>query len=191
MSFNNKSKKPTAEHYINENIPFKKLIVVDNEGNKKIMETHEALTEAKDQKLDLVLIAVEPKPVAKIMDYGKFKYERKKKQKEQKEKQTTIQNRQIRLTPMIGDHDLMTKAKKAREFLLDGDRLKVSLKFRGREMTRQELGHATLQKFYKFVEDIADITKEPSLTDRFLDMYLQPNKVKIVKYKKESEASQE
>lgn len=173
---------------INQNIPFKKVFVIGEDGEKiGVLETRQAIEMAREQRLDLVLISVEPKPIARILNYGKFKYERKKKQKAAKEKQTIIQNRQIRLTPMIGIHDLNVKSKKAREFLLDGDRIKVSLKFRGRELARQELGHATLEKFYQSLEDIADITKEATLVnERFLDMYLQPNKVKIAKYKKEN-----
>lgn len=181
-----KNKKPSAEHMINENIPFPKVFLIGSNGEKiGVKTTSEALEIAKEQRLDLVVISVEPKPIARILDYGKFKYERKKKQKINKEKQTIIQNRQIRLTPMIGEHDLMTKSKKAREFLLNGDRLKISLKFRGREMARQDLGHAVLNKFFATLEDIAEITKEAKLVnERFLDLYLQPNKNKVIKYKK-------
>ncbi len=151
-----------------------------------VYNTQEAIQIAKDQKMDLVLIAIDPKPIARILNYGKFKYERKKKQKAAKEKQTTIQNRQIRLTPLIGDHDIQTKARKAREFLLDGDRIKVSLKFRGREITKPELGYKALEKFFAQIEDIAEKTKEPEIVnERFLDMFLQPNKVKVARYKKE------
>lgn len=136
--------------------------------------------------MDLVLISVDPKPIARILDYGKFKYDRKKKQKENKEKQTTIQNREIRLTPMIGENDLLTKSKKAREFLLKGDRIKVSVKLRGREIGRKDLGENVLNKFFTQVENIADKTTEPKLVnERFLDMNLQPNKIKIAKYLKE------
>lgn len=134
--------------------------------------------------MDLVLISVKPKPIAKILDYGKFKYNRKKKQKEEKAKQSRTENRQIRLTPLIGDNDIRIKAKKAREFILDGDFVKVSLKFRGREAQRTELGYETLNKFYKEVEDIASIAKEPTLNGRFLDMFLQQDKKKIVQTNK-------
>ncbi|KKB26887.1 Translation initiation factor 3 [Mycoplasmopsis meleagridis] len=173
---------------INENIPFEKVFVIGENGEKiGVLKTNEAIEKAKEKKLDLVLISVEPKPIVRMLDYGKFKYERKKKEKAAKEKQTFVQNRQIRLTAMIGDNDLAVKAKKAREFLLDGDRIKVSLKFRGRELTRKELGEIKLKQFYDLVADIADITKEASLVnERFLDLYLQPNKTKIAKYKKEN-----
>lgn len=138
------------------------------------------------QKMDLVLISVDPKPIVRILDYGKFKYDRKKKQKEIKEKQTNIQNREIRLTPMIGENDLLTKSRKARDFLLDGDRIKVSVKLRGREIGRKDLGLVVLDRFFTSLEDIADKTTEPKLVnDRFLDMNLQPNKNKIAKYLKE------
>lgn len=135
---------------------------------------------AQDEGKDLVVISPNPKqPVAKILDYGKFKYERKKKRKDAKAKQSVTNNREVRLTPMIGDHDLQTKARKAREFLMAGDRLKVSLKFRGREMARKDLGYDKLKEFYGLLEDIAAIQKEPTLSGgRFLDMFLTRDKNK-------------
>lgn len=138
------------------------------------------------QKMDLVLISVDPKPIVRILDYGKFKYDRKKKQKEIKEKQTNIQNREIRLTPMIGENDLLTKSKKAREFLLKGDRIKVSVKLRGREIGRKDLGLTVLDRFFASLENVAEKTTEAKLVnERFLDMNLQPNKNKIAKYLKD------
>ncbi|ADE19787.1 translation initiation factor IF-3 [Mycoplasma crocodyli] len=180
-------KKPSAEHYVNNAIPFKQVFLIGADGEKiGVKYTNDAIDIAKSLKMDLVLIQVEPKPIARILDYGKFKYDRKKKQKEVKEKQVVIQNREVRLTPMIGENDLMTKSRKAREFLLKGDRIKVSLKLRGREIGRQDLGIATLNKFFATLEDIAEITKEAKLVnERFLDMNLQPNKNKIQKYNKE------
>ncbi len=168
-------KKPKAEHLVNRDIPFPKVFVIGNDGEKLgVMPTRDAIEKAKEDGFDLVIISPNPKqPVAKILDYGKFKYERKKKRKEAKANQVVTNNREVRLTPMIGDHDLKVKAKKAKEFILAGDRVKVSLKFRGREMARQELGHQTLKRFFKEVENIAMITKEPQLNSRFLDMYIQ------------------
>nr|WP_318028593.1 translation initiation factor IF-3 [Mycoplasmopsis gallinacea] len=188
-----KGKKPVAEHYVNEAIPFKQVFLLDSQGQKVgVVRTAEAIEKAKNEKMDLVLIQANPKPIARILDYGKFKYDRKKKEKEIKEKQTNIQNREVRLTPMISDNDLMTKSRKAREFLLKGDRIKVSLKLRGREIGRKDLGLATLDKFYKTLEDIAEITTEAKLVnERFLDMNLQPNKQKIQKYLKEKELEKE
>ncbi len=151
------------------------------------MSRKDALQGALEQKLDLVLISTTPKPIARYMDYGRFKYDRKKKKKEEKSKQTRVENKQIRLTPLIGINDLKTKAKKAREFLLEGDVVKISLKFRGRESQRPELGYAALETFFKEVEDIAVITKEPALNSgRFLDMFLQQDKKKLIQYKKDN-----
>ncbi|WAM01848.1 translation initiation factor IF-3 [Mycoplasmopsis felis] len=184
--YSRQKKKPTSEHYVNNDIPYPKLFVLGSDGQKVGVLTTEALELAKNEKMDLVLISVDPKPIARILDYGKFKYDRKKKQKENKEKQTTIQNREIRLTPMIGENDLLTKSKKAREFLLKGDRIKVSVKLRGREIGRKDLGENVLNKFFTQVENIADKTTEPKLVnERFLDVNLQPNKIKIAKYLKE------
>ncbi len=131
--------------------------------------------------MDLVLIDIKNnKPIAKILDYGKFKYDKKKKQKAAKEKQSVTINREIRLTPLIGDHDLNTKAKKAREFILEGNRVKVSVKFRGRERARTELGEEILTKFYALVEDIAKISKEATLVnEKFLDIYVEKDKRKV------------
>lgn len=177
----NDKKRPKAEHLVNNAIPFKKMFVLDEKGEKVgVLDKRRALEMAIDKKLDLVVISDNPKqPVAKILDYGKFKYNRSKKRKEAKAKQSVTNNREVRLTPMIGGHDLMTKSRKAREFLLDGDRVKVSLKFRGREMARQELGHAKLNEFYETLSDIAKIDKEPTLNGgRFLDMHLSRDKKK-------------
>ena len=171
----NNRRKPRPEHFVNENIPFPKVFLISEKGEKVGVKTRqEALDIAGSRGLDVVMISPDPKkPVAKIMDYGKFKYERKKKKKEAKAKQSVTNNREVRLTPMIGDHDLQTKARKAREFILNGDRLKVSLKFRGREMARKDLGYDKLKEFYTLLEDIAMIQKEPVLSGgRFLDMYL-------------------
>ncbi|UVD82011.1 translation initiation factor IF-3 [Mycoplasma iguanae] len=169
---------------VNNNIPFPKVFVFDQNNEKIGVKTlKEAVALAQEAKMDLVLISVDnssgkPKPITRILDYGKFKYDRKKKKKEAKEKQTFIQNREIRLTPRINDNDIKTKAKKAREFLLNGDRIKVSLKFRGRELLRPELGIEVLDKLFAYVEDIAKKTKEPQINDRFLDMNLEIDKKK-------------
>ncbi|WP_336508882.1 translation initiation factor IF-3 [Mycoplasma phocoenae] len=175
-------RKPKSEHILNHDIPFPKVFVTDEDGTKiGVLSKAEAIELAKSQKKDLVLISmVDNKPITRILDYGKFKYNRKKKAKEAKEKQSVTVNREVRLTVNIGDHDLNTKARKAREFILNGDRVKVSLKFRGREMMRPEIGQEVIQKFYACVEDIAKISKEATLiNDRFLDMYLEKDKKKV------------
>lgn len=188
----NKRRKPSAEHVINENIPYPKMFVVGPDGEKiGVMTKKEALQKAQELGMDLVLISIDPKPITKILDYGKFKYNRKKKQKEEKAKQTRVENRQIRLTPLIGDNDIKIKAKKAKEFILNGDYLKISLKFRGREVQRPELGHEVLNKFYKEIEDVAMIAKEPVLNGKFLDMFLQQDKKKVLLLNKNKKSESE
>ncbi|UWD34319.1 translation initiation factor IF-3 [Mesomycoplasma molare] len=185
---------------VNENIPFSKIFVIgSNNEQLGVLSKIEAIERAKEEKMDLVIISIDnsgekPKPIGRIMDYGKFKYERKKKQKEVKEKQTFVNNREIRLTPGINIKDIETKARKAREFLLDGDRIKISLKFRGREATRPELGKVVINKFYEYIEDIAKITKDSQQNDRFLDMYVERDKKKLphlTSSKKEKELKKE
>ncbi|WKX02548.1 translation initiation factor IF-3 [Candidatus Mycoplasma mahonii] len=169
---------------MNKFIPFPKVFVISSTGEKLgVMTKFEALALAESEGLDLVIISNNPKqPVAKILDYGKFKYKRKKKRKDAKAKQSVTNNREIRLTPMIGEHDLMTKSRKAREFIEKGDRVKISLKFRGREMARKNLGYDKLDEFYKTLEDTAMVEKKPTLSGgRFLDMYLQQDKRKKIK----------
>lgn len=182
LNNNQTNRKPKSEHVINNAIPYKKVFVLGPSGEKiGVLTKEEALEKASEYNMDLVLIAIENnKPIVRILDYGKFKYDKKKRQKEVKEKQAVTVNREIRLTPLIGDHDLRTKANKTREFILDGNRVKVSVKFRGRERARIELGEEILKKFFALIEDVAKISKEATLVnDRFLDMYVEKDKRKV------------
>lgn len=182
LNNNQTNRKPKSEHVINNAIPYKKVFVLGPTGEKiGVLTKEEALEKASEYNMDLVLIAIENnKPIVRILDYGKFKYDKKKRQKEVKEKQSVTVNREIRLTPLIGDHDLKTKANKTREFILDGNRVKVSVKFRGRERARIELGEEILKKFFALIEDVAKISKEATLVnDRFLDMYVEKDKRKV------------
>ena len=188
----NRRRKPAAEHIINEEIIYPKMFVVGPDNEKiGILTREQALLQAQEMRMDLVLISIHPKPIARILDYGKFKYDRKKKQKEEKTKQSRVENRQIRLTPMIGENDIKIKAKKAREFILNGDFVKISLKFRGREMQRPELGEHVLDQFYNELADIAVPAKPRHLNGRFLDMFLQQDKKKVLQYEKQQKLNQE
>lgn len=123
--------------------------------------------------MDLVKIAPNAKPpVCKVMDYGKYKYELAKKEKEARKKQKTITLKEIRLSPNIESHDLNVKAKKAIEFLTDGDKVKVSVRFRGREMGHTEIGREVLKDFAKLTEQVGLIEKLPKLEGRSMVMYL-------------------
>ncbi len=130
---------------------------------------------SEERKLDLVMIAPTAKPpVCKIMDYGKYKYELAKKEKEARKNQKIINVKEIRLTPNIEIHDLQVKAKRANEFLKDGDKVKVSVRFRGREMGHTEIGRVVLNDFVKLISEVGTIEKAAKLEGRNMVMHLTP-----------------
>ena len=127
----------------------------------------EALDIAYEKKLDLVLVApnAEP-PVCKIMNYGKYKFEQAKKEKEARKKQKTAELKEIRITPNIEQHDFEFKAKNARKFIEDGNKVKITVRFRGRELNNVKAGEAVLNKFIEALEDIGTVEKKPKLEGR-------------------------
>ena len=154
------------------------MLVITFEGEKLgVMSKKEALTKADDLDLDLVLISDKSEmPVTKIIDYGKFKYERKKKESEAKRNQKQVETKEVRLRPNIGQHDLDVKIRAAIGFINKGNRVKVSLSYRGREMANKDVGFETINKFLKSLEEVAQIDKEPKMNGRFLDAYISPIK---------------
>ncbi len=141
------------------------------------MSKTEALKKADEYELDLVLISDKGEvAVAKIIDYGKFKYERKKKESEAKKNQKQVETKEVRLRPNIGQHDLDVKIRAAIGFIEKGNRVKVSLSYRGREMANKDVGFETIKKFLDAMEDIAQIDKQPKMNGRFLDAYISPIK---------------
>jgi len=164
------------EALINEEIRAREMRVISAEGEQLgIMSREEALGIAEEKNLDLVCIApkAEP-PVCKILDYGKFKYDQQKKEKEAKKKQHTTQVKEIRLSTFIEDHDIMVKAKTGAKFLKDGNKLKVSLRFRGRERDYVSRGQEVMAKFAEAVSDVGDVEKQPKFEGRSLTMILTP-----------------
>ena len=150
---------------INERIREREVKVIDENGEKKgVMKLNEALNLAFEKKLDLVLVApnAEP-PVCKIMNYGKYKFEQAKKEKEAKKKQKTFELKEIRITPNIEQHDFEFKAKNARKFIEDGNKVKITVRFRGRELNYVKLGEANLNKFIEALSDIASPEKKAVL----------------------------
>ncbi|MEL1236645.1 MAG: translation initiation factor IF-3 [Candidatus Neomarinimicrobiota bacterium] len=132
-----------------------------------------ALEKAREVGLDLIEVGPNTKPpVCKILDYGKLKYEEKKKQQLSKKKQHVIKVKEIRLRPRIDDHDLMTKLNHGRKFLLDGAKLKVTLMFRGREMARVDLGKIVMEKVLEELSDVAEVEKDIPLEGRRMSMIL-------------------
>ncbi len=169
----------THRDFVNNDIRAKELLVITPDGEKLgVISKAEALKKADEYELDLVLIAANGNPpVAKIVDYGKFKYERKKKESEAKKNQKVIETKEVRLRPNIGQHDIDTKIKAARGFLEKGNRVKISLSFRGRELANTDIGKQTLESFVEALSDIASPDKPPKMVNgRFLDVLLMPNK---------------
>ncbi|MFC1543354.1 translation initiation factor IF-3, partial [Candidatus Neomarinimicrobiota bacterium] len=135
----------------------------------------DALVEADDQGLDLVEVAphADP-PVCKIMDFGKYRYDQQKRLRESKKKQHVIANKEVRMRPSIGDHDLETKINHSIKFLQDGSRLKISVRFRGREMSRLDLGTTLLDRVIEMLDEYADVDKSPTVEGRTMTIYLIP-----------------
>ena len=134
-----------------------------------------ALDMAFEKKLDLVNVAPNSKPpVCRIMDYGKYRYEMLKKEKEAKKKQKVINVKELRLTPNIEEHDLNTKANQAIKFLDNGDRVKVSVRFRGREMGHTEIGKVVLEDFVNLISEHGVVDKKPKMEGRSLVMFIEP-----------------
>lgn len=168
----------SKQHFINEEIREKELRVVGSDNEQLgIMSSKEALQMAEEKQLDLVMIAPQAKPpVCRIMDYGKFLYEVQKKEKEARKKQKVITIKEIRISPNIEDHDLNVKARNAEKFLLDGDKVKVTVRFRGREADYSHFGRELLKRFSEILTEVCIIEKEPKLEGRNMSMFLAPKK---------------
>ncbi len=168
-----------AVHQINEEILDKEVRLIGAEGEQLgIMSSAEALKIAEERELDLVKIAPGSNPpVCKIMDYGKFRFEQTKKEKEAKKNQRVIEIKEIRMSPGIDTNDFNTKLKNGQKFLADGDRVKVSVRFRGREMAHTEIGAELLKDFAAKCADIANMDKAPKLEGRNMSMFLSPKPV--------------
>ena len=166
----------TAVHQINEEITDKEIRLIGNEGEQLgIMSAEEALRIAAERDLDLVKIAPGSNPpVCKIMDYGKFRFEHTKKEKDAKKNQRVIEIKEIRMSPGIGYNDFTTKLKNGQKFLNDGNRVKVSVRFRGREMAHTDIGEVLLRNFAEKCADIANLDKAPKLEGRNMSMFLSP-----------------
>lgn len=139
------------------------------------MPLQQAMDVAIEKDLDLVKIAPGSNPpVCKIMDYGKFRFEQAKKDKEAKKNQHIVEIKEVRMSPGIGENDFNVKLKNAQKFLTDGDRVKVSVRFRGREMAHTNLGEELLRQFAEKCSEIAVLDKQPKLEGRSMSMFLSP-----------------
>ncbi|MHB1042295.1 MAG: translation initiation factor IF-3 [Eubacteriales bacterium] len=166
----------TKDFRINEEIRVREVRVVDGEGNQLgIMPVREALKIAEERQQDLVEIAPQAKPpVCRIMDFGKYKFEQSKREKEARKKQKIVNIKEVKLRPNIEDHDFEVKAKNATRFLKDGDKVKATITFRGREIVHTNLGLVLLQRLAEYVKDFSTIERQPKLEGKNMIMILAP-----------------
>ena len=168
------------EHQLNEEIQDKEVRLIGDDGAQLgIMSAEAANALAEEQGLDLVKISPNATPpVCKIMDYSKFCYDQKKREKDAKKNQKVVEVKEIRMSPSIDTNDLNTKIKAALKFLADGNRVKVSVRFRGREMAHTNIGEKLLMDFAEACTEVANMEKNPKLEGRFMGMFLTPKNSK-------------
>jgi len=161
---------------VNESIRAKEVRLIDSNGDQLgVKSRNEALDIAQARELDLVLVAPKAKPpVCRVMDYGKYRFEQQKKEKEARKKQKVINVKEVRFTPGIGQHDFDTKLKNTRKFLEKGDKVKASVRFRGRAITHKDLGREVLNRLAEELEDSATIESKPKMEGRNMFMMLAP-----------------
>ena len=162
----------------NEQIRARELRVIGPEGEQLgILGRNEAIAMAKEHGLDLVEVAATADPpVCRVMDYGKFKYEQQKKKQDAKKRQAVVQVKEIKVRPKTDEHDYETKLKHIRSFLEDGDRCKVTVFFRGREIVHKDRGIEILERIVKDLEDVGKVEQEPRAEGRTLQMLVVPKK---------------
>lgn len=162
---------------INEQIRFKEVQVISETGEKLgKLSLNQALDVAGDKNMDLVLVASNPEnPVCKIMDYGKYKFEQAKKEKESRKKQKTFETKEIRVTPNIEEHDFSFKAKNAKKFLEDGYKVRITVRFRGRELNYVKMGEEVLNKFAEELSEAGTLEGKAKLEGKNMFIILTPN----------------
>lgn len=162
----------------NEKIPFREVLVIDADGTQLgVKSRREALDIAYRQNLDLLCVAPKARPaVCKVLDYGRYHFEQQKKAKESKRKQHTVEMKALRLSPVVDTHDFETKLKHAMKWLESGMKVKIDMRFRGRMMTRQEVGRQIMNQFVDAVKEVAVVEKRPSLEGNTMSVVLAPKK---------------
>lgn len=166
--------------FVNENIRAREVRLIDVNGEQLGVKTRqEALDLAQTANLDLVMVAPNAKPpVCRIMDYGKYRYEQQKKDKEARKNQKIINIKEVRLSPNIEEHDFNTKLRNARKFLEKGDKVKASIRFRGRAITHKEIGQEVLERLAKECEDLSTVETKPKMEGRSMFLMLAPRNEK-------------
>ncbi|WP_395318276.1 translation initiation factor IF-3 [Fructilactobacillus frigidiflavus] len=162
---------------VNDGIRAREMMIIDDNGNKLGLKTkQEAMKIAEDANLDLVLVAPNAKPaVAKILDYGKYRFNQQKKDREARKKQKIVSVKEIRLSPTIDTNDFNTKLKNAQKFLGKGEKVRVSIRFKGRAITHKEIGRTVLNKMADALSDIATVTQRAKMDGRSMFLMLAPS----------------
>ena len=179
---NNNQKKPNKQQneLINESVRFPSVRLIGPNGEQLgVMSSREAQLKANEYELDLVCVSpkAEP-PVCKLLNYGKYRFEQQKKAKEAKKNQRIIEVKEIQLTPQIGAHDMETKARAASRFIQEGNKVKVGVRFRGRQMTHLEVGQEAMDKFIALLSDYAVVEKPSAMEGKWMYAILAPKKNK-------------
>lgn len=161
---------------VNEQIRSKEVRLIGKDGEQVgVISRDEALRIAEQENLDLVLVSPNAKPpVARVIDYGKYRYEQQKREKEQRKNQKTVNVKEIRLSPTIDDHDFDTKMRQGRGFVEKGDKVKVSIRFRGRAITHKDIGREVLERFAEGMNDVAQVESKTQMEGRNMFMMLAP-----------------
>ena len=161
---------------INEEIRDREVRVVDQNGAQLgIMSTHQALLLAEERQLDLVKIAPQARPpVCKLMDYGKYRFEQSKREREIRKNQKVITVKEVRLSATIEDHDIDVRVKNAIKFLKDGNKVKATIRFRGRQITHSEIGREIMADFAERIKDYGTVDKAPTIEGRNMSMFVSP-----------------
>ncbi|HZG73038.1 MAG TPA: translation initiation factor IF-3 [Chondromyces sp.] len=180
------SKKPwrwliiSKDMFVNEGIRAREVRLIDQNGEQLgVKSKFDALEIASRVNLDLVLVAPNAKPpVARIMDYGKYRFEQQKKEKEARKNQKVINLKEVRLSPTIDEHDFNTKLRNAIKFLEKGDKVKASIRFKGRAITHKEIGQRVLDRFAEECKDVATVETKPKMDGRSMFLILAPKNEK-------------
>lgn len=172
---------------VNERIRIREVRLIDEEGNQiGIIPTRDALDMARQRGLDLVEVAPNAvPPVCRIMDYGKFRYEQSRKERESRKNQHVVELKEVRIRPKIDDHDLETKGRQAAKFLDHGDKVKLTVLFRGREMAHPDLGKALLDQLIDQLQTHGTVEQAPRLEGRAMSAIMNPVRAKLSQHEKE------
>ncbi|MCS7294038.1 MAG: translation initiation factor IF-3 [Chloroflexota bacterium] len=184
--------KPTPpEPRVNERIRAPEVRLIDEEGRQiGIVKTSEALAMARERQVDLVEVAANANPpVARLMDYGRYKYEQSKREREARKHQQHVELREVRMKPKIDEHDIDFKVRTAEKLLLEGDKVKITVMFRGREITHPQIGKNLLDRVVARLETIASVEKPAALEGRHMSVILAPDKKKLAARAREAESA--